>query len=334
MSFPSPTTLNQSGQRASTRLGRLRRRLLPPIGIKGWKPSRLAADEELDGGLDADHASSPSLANGRVGTNPDSAETIHSGLQGDPPTERITPEEIQTSEHPIGVGASSATYGSARDRLGSGTVEEPEGAEAPTRLCPHCATLSRTAGDFCPQCGTRFSSSGRSGVSKRVRLVAAGLVVLLVLGGTGVAVAIKAHHDSQVAAQHRQAAAAAAAAAQRAAAAATARQQAAAAASAAQQAQQAAEVTQRQGLETQLQNAITNDATEKANQGVLFNGPAQSTTCTPISGGSSQSLSQASGTYSCIAVYQTNSDGTSSGYRYSGTINFSTGSFTWQPATP
>ncbi len=61
-----------------------------------------------------------------------------------------------------------------------------------------------------------------------------------------------------------------------------------------------------------------------------MNGPAQSTTCTPVSGGSSQNLSQSTGTYSCIAVYQTNADGTQSGYNYTGTINFDTGSETWQ----
>jgi hypothetical protein len=141
---------------------------------------------------------------------------------------------------------------------------------------------------------------------------------LLVLGGAGVAVAIKIHHDNQVAAQHRRALAAA-----------RARAAAAQAAAAARQAQRAAQVTQRQTLENQLQDAITNDATSKAGQGLLTNGPAQSTTCTPVSGGSSQNLSESTGTYSCIAVYQTASDGTQSGYRYTGTINFDTGAETW-----
>jgi len=49
-----------------------------------------------------------------------------------------------------------------------------------------------------------------------------------------------------------------------------------------------------------------------------------------VSGGSSQNLGQSTGTYSCIAVYQTNIDGTQSGYRYTGTINFDTGDETWQ----
>lgn len=157
-------------------------------------------------------------------------------------------------------------------------------------------------------------------------MIAACLVALLLLGGAGVAVAIKAHHDSQVAAQHRQAVAAAHARAQAAAKARAAAQ----AEQAAQQAQQAAEVSSRQSAETQLQDAITKDATGKANEGLLINGPAQSTSCTPVSGGTSQNLTESTGTYSCIAVDQTNSDGTQSGYSYTGTINFDTGSMTWQ----
>ena len=142
---------------------------------------------------------------------------------------------------------------------------------APARLCPHCAAPSQTAGEFCPYCGRRFSGGGRSGFSTRVKWALAGLAVLLVLGGAGVAVAIKLHHDDQVAAQH-----------QRAAAAATARAQ------AARRAAQAAEVSSRQSLETGLQDAITKDATQKANQGLLFSGAPTSTVCTPVSGGSSQ----------------------------------------------
>ena len=163
-------------------------------------------------------------------------------------------------------------------------------------------------------------------MSTGVKVAVACVVALLVLGGAGVAVAIKVHHDNQVTAQHRRAAAAArvrAAAAAQAQAAQQAQQ-------AARQAQQAAEVTARQGVETQLQTNITNDATQKFNQGLLTNGPITTTSCTPISGGSSLNLSGSTGTYSCIAVYQTNSDGTQSGYRYSGTINFDTGSMTWQ----
>ena len=169
--------------------------------------------------------------------------------------------------------------------------------------------LARTGGDLCPHCGTALQhrrrlshvNEGEGGRGVR-RGVAAS-------GGAGVAVAIEVHHDNQVTAQHRRAAAAArvrAAAAAQAQAAQQAQQ-------AARQAQQAAEVTARQGVETQLQTNITNDVMQKFNQGLLTNGPITTTSCTPISGGSSLNLSGSTGTYSCIAVYQTNSDGTQSG---------------------
>ena len=205
-------------------------------------------------------------------------------------------------------------------------------AETPTRVCPHCAALSQISGDFCPHCGRRFTADGGR-TSGRVKIMIGLVCALLLLGGAGVSVAIKIHHDNQVAAQHRRELAAAdarAAAARARAAAARARAAAGRATAAARQAQEQAEVTQRQALETQLQNSITQDATSKANQGLLTNGPAQSTSCTRVSGGSSQNLSQSTGTYSCIAVYQTNSDGTQSGYRYTGTVNFDTSSYTWQ----
>ncbi|MFL5821924.1 MAG: hypothetical protein ACJ764_00620 [Solirubrobacteraceae bacterium] len=140
------------------------------------------------------------------------------------------------------------------------------------------------------------------------------------------AVAIKLHNDSVAAAKHRQAAVAAARAR-------TLREQRLHQQQAQQREQKAerqVEVTMRKSLESQLDAAITKDATHNADTGLLTSGPAQSTTCTPVSGGSSQNLSQSTGTYSCIAVYQTNSDGTQSGYRYGGTINFNSGEMTWQ----
>ena len=197
--------------------------------------------------------------------------------------------------------------------------------DTPTRVCPHCSSVTETTGEFCPHCGGRFSG-GRGRMSGRVKVMIGLVCALLVLGGAGVAVAIKVHHDNQVAAQHRRALAAARARA----AAAAARAAAARAAASRRRAQRQLEVIERQSLETQLQTSITKDATQKWNQGLLLNGPAQSTTCTPVSGGSSQNLSQSTGTYSCIAVYRTNSDGTQSGYDYTATINFATDDYTWQ----
>lgn len=188
--------------------------------------------------------------------------------------------------------------------------------EEPSRVCPRCAAISQTGGPYCPHCGEPFA--GRSGIPKRTKLVVASLVMLLLLAGAGAAVAIKLHHDGQVAARHRAEAAARlhAAAARR-----VAEQQA--------QATREAEVHERETMEQSLETAITKDAQHDVEQEILT-GPIERTECTPISGGSSQDLSHSTGTYSCLAINKMNADGTDSGYHFSGTINFKTGTSTWR----
>ncbi len=161
------------------------------------------------------------------------------GLQP-PPPEPMTRFEVPA------VGNGSVRVGNGASSSGFGPPTE----SGPARLCPYCAALCHSDGLYCPHCGGPFAGAqARPGISTRVKVAAWSVAALLVLGGAGAGVAIKLHHDSQVAAQHRRAAAAAAA-----------RQQAQA------QAQQA-EQAQRQSLESQLESAITNDATQKANSG-------------------------------------------------------------------
>ena len=195
----------------------------------------------------------------------------------------------------------------------------------PTRVCPHCAALSQTDGEYCPHCGQAFSSHpARS--SRRTKLVLATLAILLLLGGAGTAVAIKVHHDNQVTARHHVEAAtrARAVAAKRAA-----EEQAQDAREAAEH-QRETETHERETLEKGLEAAITKTAQKDAEENTLLEGPIKATTCTPVSGGSSQDLSQSTGTYTCLAANKTNTDGTESGYTFTGTINFKTGSTTWQ----
>jgi Tfp pilus assembly protein PilX len=163
-------------------------------------------------------------------------------------------------------------------------------------------------------------------MSRRTKLVLAALLVLLVLGGAGAAVAIKVHHDNQVTARHRVEAAARA----RAAAARRASEEQARASREAQEHQREAETHERESLEKGLETAITKDAQHRTEENTFLEGPIKSTTCTPTSGGSSQDLSQSTGTYSCLAVNKVEGDGTQSGYRFTGTINFKTGSYTWR----
>jgi hypothetical protein len=156
--------------------------------------------------------------------------------------------------------------------------------------------------------------------------VIASLVVVLLLGAAGAAVAIKVHHDNQVAARHRSEAAARA----REEAGKRASEEQARASREAEARQHDAEVHERERLETGLESAITKAAEKDVEETPGLEGPIKSTTCTPLSGGSSQDLSQSTGTYTCLAVNKTNADGTESGYHFTGTINFKTGSYTWQ----
>jgi hypothetical protein len=163
-------------------------------------------------------------------------------------------------------------------------------------------------------------------MSRRTKLVIVALLVLLVLGGAGAAVAIKIHHDDQVAARHRAEAAARA----RAVAAKRASEEQARKSREGQEHQREAETHERETLETGLERAITNDARQRTEEGGLLEGPIKTTTCTPTSGGSSQDLSQSAGTYSCLAANETKADGSEAGYGFTGTINFKTGSYTWR----
>ncbi len=192
-------------------------------------------------------------------------------------------------------------------------IGTPERQDLPALTCPSCSRLTHTEGDFCPYCGRSFVSPPEPSLSARVRLpviVVLGLVLLAVLVG----VVINVNQDNQSAARHRRAVAAARA-------------------RAAAEKQRLAEVTHRRGLESTLQNAITRDASEKASQGVLTDGPPLSTACANVSGGSSINLGARVGTYDCLAVYRTGTSVTRSGYSYIGTINFATGSLNWRLGT-
>src|SRR3954467_3255826 len=75
-------------------------------------------------------------------------------------------------------------------------------APAPTRVCPHCSTQSQTSGEFCPHCGKSLVRRQRR-LSKRAKIIAAGLAVVLLAGGASTAVAMKVQHDNTVKAEHQ-----------------------------------------------------------------------------------------------------------------------------------
>ena len=78
---------------------------------------------------------------------------------------------------------------------------------------------------------------------------------------------------------------------------------------------------------TQLEASILKDAKDRVNAQTLT-GPILSVSCTALGGGSSDVLTSLTGTFECIAVNKKNADGSSSGYRFSGTINWGK-DYTW-----
>ena len=99
-------------------------------------------------------------------------------------------------------------------------------------------------------------------------------------------------------------------------------------AAAAKQATDAAERKVRKAIVTALEDSVLKDAQERVTTGVL-KGPISLASCTPLGGGSSDDLTAITGTFQCIAVNKTNPDGSSSGYRFSATVNWNDGSYSW-----
>jgi hypothetical protein len=202
-------------------------------------------------------------------------------------------------------------------------LDEPHPSEEPqTKVCRKCSVQSLTVGAFCPSCGVPYvARRSLAKVNKRVVLIGA-VVVIAVIAGIGITLNIQ--HTNQV--QAEQAAAAAAAEAE------TKRQdeatRAAAAASAAKQAADAAKRAQRKLIITALEESVQKDAESRVTKGVL-EGPITRASCTPLGGGSSDDLTAITGTFQCIAVNKTESDGSSSGYRFSATVNWNDASYSW-----
>jgi hypothetical protein len=194
--------------------------------------------------------------------------------------------------------------------LGDAASEVQTAPQIPIKVCPGCSVQSQTAGSFCPHCAAPYNGPGpRRKISKRIVI---GVVAALLIAGSATGLALKVSHDNQVAAQAVAAAASA---------------QAGTDAAAEQQAADDKTRTDRQTQVTALEASILKDAKERVKSDSLT-GPILSASCTPLGGGSADDLTALTGTFECIAVNKTNADGTSSGYRFSGTINWDK-DYTW-----
>lgn len=194
------------------------------------------------------------------------------------------------------------------------------------RVCPQCSVQSKTAGNFCPNCGAPYiARAGWLRAHKRVVLIVAGL---LILAGAGTGIGLGIQHTDQVNAEQAAADEAKKKESDAAAEAKKRESDAAASAASAKQAADAAKRTVRKAVVTDLEASVLKDAQSRVTEGVLT-GPISLASCTALGGGSTDDLTAITGTFQCIAVNKTNADGSQSGYRFSATVNWDDGSYTW-----
>lgn len=194
--------------------------------------------------------------------------------------------------------------------------------QALSRVCRKCSVVSQSPGDYCPGCGTAYA--GRR-VSTRTKLVAAGVIALLLLGGAGAGVAAKVRSDHEAAEAREAAAQRAEEKADREAA----EQAAAERAADAKRAADNAAREERADLIEQMQKSITKDARGEVRDGFL-DGPIFYTSCDPLGGGSVDDLTALTTTFECIAVNEKLDDGGARGYVYSSTLNWDERSWSWR----
>lgn len=195
---------------------------------------------------------------------------------------------------------------------------EDEPQDPLTKICPKCSVQNKTDGKFCPNCGASYETRRLfTKFSKRVRIIIAAALIVMI-GGIGISLSIQ--NTNRLNAE--QAAATEAEAEKKR------ESEAAARAAAAKKSADDAERTLRKVIVTELEGSVLKDAQERVTSGRL-DGPITRASCTPLGGGSSDDLTAITGTFQCIAVNKTNADGSSSGYRFSATVNWNTFSYTW-----
>lgn len=237
------------------------------------------------------------------------------------PSSDVSPnDELEQTDGPPMADAGSIASSVSQGQPDSAAAGEPLDPQA--KVCRKCSVQTHTVGNFCPSCGTAYVAQRRfATVKKRTVLIVAALVVA-VITGTGITLSIQ--HTNQVNAEQAAAAAAAEAQTQREAEAA----RAAAEATAAKEAADDAKRTERKLIVSEVEDSILKDAKSRVTEGVLT-GPITRASCTPLGGGSTDDLTAITGTFECIAVNKTEADGSSSGYRFSATVNWNAGNYSW-----
>lgn len=207
-------------------------------------------------------------------------------------------------------GDSQPSRGGPASGAESRTKDEP-GANAPTRVCPHCSTISETNGNFCPQCGKPLTRKSR----KPLAIVVVVLVILAI--GGGVAAYFINHHSEEQANKRKRDAAL------------KLRRQTEHEKTEALAREHEQTVRERKSAETELEQSIEKYARKLVSEGTLEEA-VTGASCNSVSGGSSSNLGVASGTYSCIAITRHEPDGSVYGYHFSGTIDFADGKYSYR----
>jgi hypothetical protein len=208
----------------------------------------------------------------------------------------------------------------------------PGSSEPPIRVCPTCSAQSRTDSDTCPHCGASFIRSRRlrtrkriGAVSKRKKIVVAGIIIGLLVGGVAAGAIAKINHDNQVAQEEQE-------------------EQEARELALEEREEEEEELAEERESEEELEelesefakesvgeleDAITEDANGEAEEG--YGEYVSETSCEAEGGRVDPTL--AAQDFNCLAV--TDEEGTlQEGYRYSGTINYAKGSYTWRLGGP
>lgn len=239
------------------------------------------------------------------------------------------PNEVDQAAADVRDDAPSATSPTIEDagkpadhELDALAPVEPDVTDIPVKVCSKCSVQTQTAGNFCPNCGaTYIGRKRRLRITKRTAFISLAAVLFVVIIA---AIVLSIEHNNEVNAQQVAASAAAEASA-------SASASAAAESSASAAAKEAAdEATRdlRKSYVSALEASIVKDAKSRVTDGTL-DGPILSASCTPLGGGSVDDLTSLTGTFECIAVNKKNSDGSASGYRFSATIDWNDGSYSW-----
>lgn len=157
------------------------------------------------------------------------------------------------------------------------------------------------------------SPPGRPPGGSRNKLIGAALGVTVVVAAAIGGLVWKSKHDEQM---QNKAAAAASASAQ-----------------AEAEAADAAERSRRASAVVSLENSVKKLAVEHVSKG-LFDGPVLSVDCVPVDGGSTDDLTERTTVFECFAATKDNGDGTLRGRVYNGTMNWTTGEYTYGLGAP